>query len=200
MRPEQTGETTVSLLQTIRRTTLALAAAATLTVGVVGSVFAADTATQEVKPTPGGGQLAANISDFTFSTLDFSMDDQTNTGSLQLNVTDSRGVGKGWSVNVASGDFQVSGSPVVVPATGFSITTAGTPVKVTGQPVQAAGPRVPATNSTGALDTARKPIEASAHTGNGSYTQTLGVSLVVPGGTEAGVYQANLTVTIASAL
>jgi hypothetical protein len=189
----------MNLLQTIRRTTLAVVAAATLTAGAAGAVFAEDTATQEVTKAT-DGQLAASIDDFIFEDLEFSFADQTNDGSLRLNVVDSRGLGSGWNVTVASGDFTIGGSPIVIPADGFVIDEAGTPQHVAGQPIVAAGPRVPAANSAGALSTDRNPIEADPHSGNGSYYQDLDVSLVVPGGTEAGVYQATLTVTISSGL
>jgi hypothetical protein len=189
----------MNLLQTVRRTTLVFAAAATLTVGASGAVFAADTATQEITPLV-DGELAASIDDFVFEDLEFSFADQTNDGALRLHVVDSRGLGYGWEVSVSSGDFTVGTSPIVIPASGFFIDEADDPQHVAGQPVVAAGPRVPAANSDGALSTARNPIEAAPHSGNGEYYQDLDVSLVVPGGTESGVYQANLTVTIASAL
>jgi hypothetical protein len=186
------------MFRQIRRSVLALAAAAVLTTGVAGSALA-DTATQKIDA-PSSGKLAANITDFAFAPMTFSVDNQTNTGTMTLNVTDGRGGGQGWNVTVKSGDFAVSGSPITIPAGNFSITTANGAVRVNGQPVRPDGPRIPASNATGTLDSARRTLESAPHNGNGAYTQALDVSLVVPGGTEAGTYVATLTVTITSGL
>lgn len=70
----------------------------------------------------------------------------------------------------------------------------------TGQAVDPiGGPRVPAANATGALDVARKTIQADAGFGVGTYTQALGVTLSIPGQTSAGTYTSTLTTTISAA-
>lgn len=59
------------------------------------------------------------------------------------------------------------------------------------------GPKVPITLIPPVtLDVARKVVHANAGFGKGTYTQALGVSLVVPGGTTADTYTSTLTVTI----
>jgi hypothetical protein len=189
----------MNLLQTIRRTTLALAAAATLTVGAAGAALAENSATQEVTAAV-GGQFAASIEDITFDDLEFSLDNQTNEGTMRLNVVDARGLGSGWNVTVVASNFTVGTSSIVIPASGFVIEEAGAPVRDSGQPIKTDGPRIPTANSSGALSGSRKPLEASPHTGNGAYHQFLDVSLEVPGGTEAGVYVATMTVTISPGL
>jgi hypothetical protein len=57
---------------------------------------------------------------------------------------------------------------------------------------------VPAAGATGTLDVARKTIQADAAYGGGTYSQELGVSLVVPADSRAGTYTASLTVTVSA--
>jgi hypothetical protein len=69
-----------------------------------------------------------------------------------------------------------------------------------GQAVDATnGPKVPATSPLATLETARKVIQAEANYGQGTYTQALGVRLVIPGMSRAGTYTGTLTTSITAA-
>ena len=82
----------------------------------------------------------------------------------------------------------------------FALTSADTPVATAGQAVDGTnGPKVPTTSPVGALDSARKVIQAEAGFGQGTYTQALGISLTIPGQTQAGTYVGTMIVTAADA-
>ncbi|CAN5461824.1 hypothetical protein BH20CHL6_BH20CHL6_15370 [soil metagenome] len=51
----------------------------------------------------------------------------------------------------------------------------------------------------GTLDSARKVVQANAGYGEGTYTQDLGVSLLIPAQSRAGTYTGTLTTTISAA-
>jgi len=51
----------------------------------------------------------------------------------------------------------------------------------------------------GALDTARKVVQANATYGEGTYDQALGVSLTIPAESRAGTYTGTLTTTVTAA-
>ncbi len=174
----------------MKRPILALAGAVALG-GVAATAFAADTVTQSVN----AGTLTGTVADVTLTAVNYSHSDQTNAGTLTLTVDDSRGVGTGWNVTIQAGAFTDGSNSIA--ASNFSVTSAGTPTATAGQAVDATnGPKVPATTTLPAtLDTARKVIQANSGYGQGTYTQSLGVSLVIPGQTKAGTYTSTLTTT-----
>lgn len=144
---------------------------------------------------------SASIADLTLPAVGYSHDVQVVTGTLSLSAEDTSGTGAGWNVTVQSSALAYSGvnggSPI--PAANLAVTTAGAPTLVSGQAIDpSGGPKVPSTNATGTLDVARKTIQADAGFGQGSYVQTLNVSLSVPAQSRAGTYTATLTVTIAT--
>lgn len=144
---------------------------------------------------------AASVADLTLPAVTYAHGIQTTTGTMTLTAEDTSGTGAGWNVTVQSSAFAYSGvnggSPI--PAANFAITAAGAPTLVSGQAVDATGgPKVPPTNATGTLDVARKTLQAEAGFGQGTYAQTLDVSLTVPAQSRAGTYAATLTVTIAA--
>lgn len=143
----------------------------------------------------------ASVASLTLAPVTSSHVAQTSTGTMTLTVTDSL-PSLGWNVTILSSAFVYSGSfgGTSIPAANFSITMAATPVRVLGQAIDpTGGPKVPSSGATGALDVARKTIQAELAFGVGTYTQVLGVSLVVPADSRAGTYTASLTVTAAAA-
>ena len=165
-----------------------------------------------VAPLAALGALSASVADLTLGQITYSHGQQVQTGTLTLTATDTGTAGlglinSGWNVTLLSSAFSYtgpnSGSPI--PASNLAITSAGSPVRISGQAISpTGGPRT--TNVTGALNVARKTIQADGPTGFivltyygiGTYTQPIGVSLTVPGQTRAGTYSATLTVTISA--
>lgn len=158
------------------------------------------------------GALTASVADATFGPLAYSHAQQVRTGTLALTATDTGTAGlglinSGWNVTILASNFAYSGpnGGTPIPASNLSITTAQPPVRVSGQAISpTGGPRT--TNVTGALNVARKTLQADGPTGTilltyygiGTYTQAINVSLVVPGQTRAGTYTATLTVTMSA--
>ena len=146
------------------------------------------------------GALTASVADLNLPAVTSSHVPQTSTGTMTLTVTDSA-PGAGWNVTILSSAFAYSGANggTSIPAANLSITQAHSPVLVSGQAVDpTGGPKVPLSGATGTLDVARKTIQADVGYGGGTYTQDLGVSLVVPADSRAGTYAASLTVTISA--
>jgi hypothetical protein len=174
-------------------------AVAGLTVGALApSAFAADSVTQSVA----AGSLTASVANLSMAGVNYSHSAQTNTGSMTLTGDDSTGSGDGWNVTVLSSAFVYSGvnGGTNIAATNFSLSSAAAPVSTAGQAVDATnGPKVPTISPVGALDTARKVVQANVDFGQGTYTQALGVSLNIPAQSRAGTYTGTLTTTIAAA-
>ena len=154
------------------------------------------------------GALSASVADLTFGQITYSHAQQVRSGTLTLTSTDTGllGTNSGWNVTVLSSAFVYTGpnSGTPIPAANLAITTANPPSRVSGQDISPdGGPRT--TNATGALDVARKTIQADGpggvlgpYYGIGTYSQAIAVSLLVPGQTRAGTYTATLTVTISA--
>ncbi|MCA1840080.1 MAG: hypothetical protein LC723_07100 [Actinobacteria bacterium] len=162
------------------------------------SAFAADTVTQTLV----AGTRTASNTNLTLGSATYAHTGQTSSGTLTLTSDDSSGTGLGWNVTILSSAFVYSGtnSGTNIPASSFSITAAGTPAMTAGQAVDAVGgPKVPASGSTGTLDSARKTIQALATFGQGTYTQANSVSLTIPADSRAGTYTGTLTTTISAA-
>jgi hypothetical protein len=177
------------------RSLLALAGALTLSLGVAATTLADNTVTTTVV----GGIRSASTADLNLGSFGYSHVDQTRTGTMNLTADDSSGTNLGWNVTIVSSNFVYSGPYVGsdIPAANFALTSAADPVKVVGQGVSTSnGPKVPTTSPVGTLDTARKVVQANSGHGKGTYSQALGVSLVVPADSIAGTYTGTLTVTI----
>ena len=142
----------------------------------------------------------AEVTDLALPGVLYSHATQSSSGTMTLTTENDRDTG--FSVTILASNFAYSGpnagSPI--PAANFSITSAGVPVRITGQAVDATGgPKVPATNATGALNVARKTIQANPGFGVGVYTQALAVTLSIPAQTRAGTYTSTLTTTYSEA-
>jgi hypothetical protein len=177
------------------RSLLALAGALTLSLGVAATTLADNTVTTTVV----GGIRSASTADLNLGSFSYSHFDQTRTGTMNLTADDSSGTNLGWNVTIVSSNFVYSGPYVGsdIPAANFALTSSADPVKVVGQGVSTSnGPKVPTTSPVGTLDTARKVVQANPGHGKGTYSQALGVSLVVPADSIAGTYTGTLTVTI----
>lgn len=176
---------------------LTLVGAAGLSLAMLAPALADNTVTTSVISSAASIR-SARTTDFTLPAVTYSHTDQSQSGSLALIADDSSGTNAGWNVTVQASSFAYSGpnSGTAIPASNFSLTSASTPTKTSGQNVNATGgPMVPATSPVGTLDVARKVVQANAGFGKGTYTQTLGVSLVVPADSVIGTYTSTLTVT-----
>jgi hypothetical protein len=151
--------------------------------------------------------LSASVANLTMPALPYSHVQRTVTGSLSLTATDTGHCilficsNDGWHVTIQASSFAYSGpnGGTAIPAANFSITQAHAPTRISGDPISAqGGPRVPASGSTGTLDTPRETLEADVNYGLGSYGQVIDVSLIVPGKSRAGTYASTLTVTISA--
>ena len=159
-------------------------------------------AANEISQTLNAGTRTASIANLSLGAKNFSHSDQASTGTMVLSADDSSGSGQGWNVTVQSSAFVYSGanSGTDIPAANFSISTANAPTVVAGEAVdETSGPKVPGSGATGALNSARKVLQAEVGFGEGSYEQDLDVSLNIPGGSRAGAYTGTMTVTISAA-
>jgi hypothetical protein len=178
----------------VRAATAALLVAVVPTMAVLG----ANTVTQVIT----AGSRSASVANLTLGSLSYSHSAQTNTGTMTLTADDSTGSNLGWNVTIQSSDFVYSGSAsgTDIPAANFSLTSASAATRTAGQAVDAVGgPKVPAISPVGTLDSARKVLQALVLFGNGTYTQSLGVSLDVPAQAAQGTYTGTLTTTISAA-
>ncbi len=145
--------------------------------------------------------LSASVADETLSSVTFRFTAQNSTGSLTITAADDRNSGAdspGWNVALSASNFVYSGpnAGAAIPSRAFSNTANATPVKTVGTGPTSAIPT--ATATVGSLNNAVKTMSAAADTGNGTYTQVVSVTLVVPGAAVAGTYTSTLTSTITS--
>jgi hypothetical protein len=175
----------LSLSSVVRSTAIAAIGIAS----VASSALAVDTVTQVITQ----GTLTASVTDATMTPIAYSNTAGLTTGTLSLTVDDSRGVGTGWGVTIASSDFDYQGTSPIgidIPNTGFQTTGFGT---LTVNAGQAAPP--PTAGTGGVFSSAVQALSAAAGSGSGNYTQPIDVSLVIPAQSQAGTYVATLTVT-----
>jgi hypothetical protein len=154
--------------------------------------FASTTVTQTITD----GSRTTNLSSLTFDPLNYSNAEQLSTGTMTLTADDNTGTGAGWNVTIQASDFAYSGAyaGADIPAANASIDVPGSPAQVTGDAVS---PELgPFAGAGGSLDTPRKVLYANEGGGKGSYTQTLPVTLTIPGGSLSGDYTSSFTVTI----
>jgi hypothetical protein len=169
------------------------------------TAFAADTVTQSVT----AGTRTASVADLGLGAVAYSHTAQTPTGSMTLTVDDSTGSNAGWDVTIQTSAFVYSGANggANIPAANFSLTSAAALTATAGQAVDAVnGPAVPSATTNpvggspvGTLDSARKTVAANLAYGNGTYTQGLDVSLLIPAQSAAGTYTGTLTTTVTAA-
>lgn len=168
-----------------------------LLTALVAASVAAETI---VQPLSGGGR-SVSVTSATMSPITYSHDAQTSSGTVTLAVDDSSGTGQGWNVTVQSAGLEYSGeyNGAPIPAQNLAITSAGAPATTAGQGIDSlGGPKVPDTNATGSLDQPRKVLQANPEYGQGSYSQSLDLSLTVPAMSRAGAYSGVLIVSINS--
>jgi hypothetical protein len=156
--------------------------------------------------------LSASVANASFPAVAYSHTNQTTSTSLTLTATDTGTAGlgltnNGWNVTLLASAFAYSGpnNGTAIPAANLTITNARAPTRVSGQAIDAThGPR--STGVTGALNVARKTLQADGPTGTivqtyygiGTYQQVIDVDLVVPGLSRTGTYTTTLTVTISA--
>lgn len=186
----------------LSRRGLSIALATTATLAIALPVGAADQVTQAVT----AGARTASVADLALGSVTYSHSAQTSTGSMTLTADDSTGSNAGWNVTILTSAFVWSAgsggatSGTDIAAANFSLTSAAAPAMTAGQAIDAeSGPMVPTTSPVGTLDSARKTVQADADFGNGTYTQSLGVSLAIPAQSAAGTYTGTLTTSITAA-
>ena len=184
-----------------RRAALAVCTAGLLASALAGPAFAADTVTQTV--TAGGG-LSASVANLNLPSASYQNAPQNVTGTMTLTADDSRGSSAGWSVSIEASDFVYSGANggTDIPAANFALTSAQQPTALAGQPVSlvdSTGPQIPIEGIVfGSLESPVKTLRATAAYGNGTYSQSLGVTLTIPGQSKVGTYTGALTTTISA--
>jgi hypothetical protein len=144
--------------------------------------------------------LSASVAAFSLPTTTFLHSQQATSGTMTLTATDTGPVPLGWNVTIQASAFVYSGlySGSNISAANFSLTSAAAPLFVSGQAIDPTnGPKVPSASPLGALNVARKVLQANTLYGVGTYTQALGVSLIIPAQARAGTYTSTLTTTIA---
>lgn len=179
-----------------QRLAVSLSAASLLAAALAGSAFATNTVTAAIT----GGGLTASIANVTLTPSAFQSTAHAVTGTLSLSATDATDSNLGWHVTVQSSAFVYTGTATGgadIPATAFSVTSAALPIAITGQASDTTAFPVVGRH-VGSLDTPVQVVSATAAYGAGSYTQALGVDLLIPAGAHVGSYAATLTVTIVS--
>jgi hypothetical protein len=136
--------------------------------------------------------VSASISGSTLAwSKQYSFSSQTVTGSLTYRVTASGCAG--WNIQFSATNFAYSGGNSGAPIPNANISV--TPGSVT--PVSGS-----ATNVTpgvaGSLAAALKVLAATENSGIGTYDQSLGVNLLIPGGARVGSYTSTVTITASS--
>jgi hypothetical protein len=156
--------------------------------------FASTTVTQTILD----GSRTADLSSLTFDPLNYSNAEQISSGTMTLTADDNTGTGAGWNVTIQSTDFAYAGSyaGTDIPAANASIVTPSEPAVISGDAV--AGDVGPFAGQGGSLDTPRKVLYANEGGGKGSYSQSLPVTLTIPGGSLSGTYTSSFTVTISA--
>jgi putative surface cell wall-binding protein len=178
---------------------LAIAGVSALGIGLLGVTSNAALATDaQVTVTTSDGQLTATATDINLGSYQFSVADQMTTpnSNLVIAVTDARGTGDGWHLTVSSTDFFSNGSGQDIPVSGFKYAGAGSVALNSGQAIDGtSGPLVAPALSGTTVGTSISVGSAQSLFGSGSYTYTLPVALLIPGGSLIDVYNATLSIT-----
>jgi hypothetical protein len=168
----------------------------------LGATMPAFAGSDPIVQTLTAGSLTTSLTSLILPSLTYSNSAQNADGSMTLNADDTTGTAAGWNVTIIASAFVYSGpnAGTNIPAVNFSLISAAMPVSMAGQVVDvSSGPIVPLTSPLTTLDTARKVIQAQPAFGNGTYTQALGVRLIVPAQSRVGTYTSTLTTSIISA-
>jgi hypothetical protein len=177
---------------------IGLAGALVLSLSAVSPAFAAGQVTQVIKCGGGGNSLNASIVDMTLDTKDFATVAQDSLGNLNLSAAETGCDAKGWKVTIQASTWAKDGGGTAIPANAFSLTQTNNPGYTSGQQIDNNnGPKL--VNELGTLDQSRKVLNANAGYGVGSYTQVLGVKLVIPAVTLPGTYKTTITTTMTTA-
>lgn len=174
------------LISVLCATLVALAGAASVS---------AQTATEANVTVTGGGELVVSIGAADFADVPYDFAAQTTNADIVVHVEDNTGTASGWNVTIL-GDavFTSADTTSTIPIGNLTMAT-GTPVSVEGQDVT----DITAPGAASGVTTTAQPIaSAPAESGQGVYDITYPSSLVVPGGTQVGEYNATLTVSITS--
>jgi hypothetical protein len=175
--------------------------AAVLTVGLAAPAMAqsgGQTRTADIDVRIGtaedGGTLTFSfIQNIPFEDVPFSNNDQTVNGGMTVSVQDTRGLSQGWQLSISGTDFTSATSDDVIPVGNFSLDVgAVTVVSGRAEPLPTATDFVMGTGPTVMLN-------APANSGNGRYSVPVTGTLVIPGGTDIGLYSSTLTGTLTSA-
>ena len=193
MRSPQIG-IMICLKQRAARLTLGLGLAAALACGAVVPALADDvTGTAEVS---GAASVVFSVpATLSMSAVSLDGTDKESTGSLAIGVTDYRGTGAGWKLQVSSTGFMRSGD--TTPLAGFKISSSALADISTGASTAPTN-----TASTSAIPIGSSPAtfySAAADSGMGNFTITPTFVLPVPANTLQGSYTAAVTIDTSSA-
>lgn len=160
------------------------------------SLSVAGLADEIIVQTLNAGTRTVSVTGPTLTAADYSHTSQNSNGFITLTVDDSSASNLGWNVTIQSSDLAYTGSfgGSSIPAASVLLGTPAAPEHESGQDIDET--HGPLAGSGGTLDAPRTVIYAQAGYGKGEYTQTLPVTLTIPGMTLAGTYTATLTVDI----
>lgn len=131
---------------------------------------------------------------------------ETISGSLVLNVSDDRGSGAGWHVDLTATQFEdpdtepTTRHTHTIPASAFWVNSAAAPTLAVagGQDPSGIGSFGAGDNTNDLATTGVTVINAPVDQGMGSYDQAIGVSLDMPSNVYAGAYASTVTATTTS--
>lgn len=192
----RTSQTTTRILAIAGAVTLAAAMSAPAANADGGNGNGNGNSNADVETRISGGSITSSIDNLDMGSVDYSFDTQTNSGVLDVGVSDTRGLDAGWNITVQSTAFAYTGNSQfgsAIPAANFALGTPGAPQRVSGKPTAGL-----TAGSGGSLDVPRTVLTAAANKGQGVYDQELPATLTIPGYSSAGKYEATVTVTVTS--
>lgn len=161
---------------------------------------AANAATATVTGTLTGSTLSVTTSATPSFSANLDLGDSTQTYTVPLTSTDTRGTGAGWNETITSTQFTTGGGSPNTLATNASSLTGVTSTCASGtctNPTNAVGYPV-AVPAAAAPPTAVKFFNSAANTGMGKFTTTPTIGVFVPQSSFAGTYTSTLTIAIVS--
>jgi hypothetical protein len=121
----------------------------------------------------------------------YSFSPQSVTGSLNYQVTASGCAG--WNIQFSATNFAYSGGSSGAPISNGNIAvTPGSVSAVSGSTTNVTP------GAAGSLAAALKVLAATENSGIGTYDQSLGVNVLIPGGARVGTYTSTVTITASS--
>jgi hypothetical protein len=183
-----------------RRRWAAMVAGAALSMLLIATVAAQST--EIVQSITGGGQPTITIDSVSLQPVSYSAEEQYSPGQLAYSIDALSGTAPGWTVSVQVGDLTYSGEHggADIPAANLTVAAANAPGYVSGDQIDGEnGPFVPADGATGGLNTPRNVLSANQGFGDGTYNQSLDLSLTIPGGASPGTYSGTITFSTNSA-